>query len=53
MAWYSLGAGILMDAGYEIAGAISFMHNIMRELLGIIFVPIIAKKTERDIDRVA
>lgn len=45
MAWYSLGAGILMDAGYEIAGAISFMHNIMRELLGIIFVPIIAKKT--------
>ena len=43
-AWYSLAAGIIMDAGYEAAGAISFMHNIMRELCGIIFVPLIAKR---------
>ena len=43
-AWYSLGAAIIMDAGFEAAGAISFMHNIMRELFGIVFVPIIAKR---------
>ena len=33
-----------MDAGYEAAGAISFMHNLMRELFAIVFVPIIAKR---------
>ena len=43
-AWYSLGAAIIMDAGYEAAGAISFMHNLMRELFAIVFVPIIAKR---------
>lgn len=41
--WYSLGAGILMDAGYMTAGAISFMHNVMREVFSIILVPIVAK----------
>ncbi len=41
--WYSLGAGILMDAGYVTAGAISFMHNVMREVFSIILVPIVAK----------
>ncbi|MBR5128854.1 MAG: lysine exporter LysO family protein [Firmicutes bacterium] len=41
--WYSLGAGILMDAGYMTAGAISFMHNVMREVFSIILVPIVAR----------
>ena len=41
--WYSLGAGILMDAGYVTAGAISFMHNVMREVFSIILVPIVAR----------
>ena len=41
--WYSLGAGIIMDAGYVTAGAISFMHNVMREVFSIILVPIVAR----------
>ncbi len=41
--WYSLGAGIIMDAGYMTAGAISFMHNVMREVFSIILVPIVAR----------
>ena len=44
LAWYSLGSAILLDAGLVSAGAISFMHNVMRELCAIIFIPIIAKK---------
>ena len=43
MGWYSLGAGILMDAGHVTAGAISFMHNVMREVFSIILIPIVAK----------
>ena len=43
-AWYSLGAGIIMDAGFEVAGAISFLHNVMRELFAIVFIPFVAKK---------
>ncbi|MDO4870073.1 MAG: lysine exporter LysO family protein [Bacillota bacterium] len=43
-AWYSLAASIIIDAGHEAAGAISFMHNIMRELFGIVFVPLVAKR---------
>ena len=42
--WYSLGAGLLMDAGLMTAGAISFMHNVMRELVSIIITPTVAKK---------
>ena len=44
LAWYSLGSAILLDAGLVSAGAISFMHNVMRELCAIIFIPIVAKK---------
>ena len=43
MGWCSLGAGILMDAGYMTAGAISFMHNVMREVFSIILIPIVAR----------
>lgn len=41
--WYSLSAGLIMDAGYVSAGAISFMHNVMREVFSIILVPIVAR----------
>lgn len=44
LAWYSMGSAILLDAGLVSAGAISFMHNVMRELCAIIFIPIVAKK---------
>lgn len=41
--WYSLAPGIIMDKGFLMAGAISFMHNVMRELLAIISIPFVAK----------
>lgn len=42
--WYTLAPGIIMEAGYMTASAISFLHNIMRELLSIVFIPLVAKK---------
>ncbi len=42
--WYSLAPGIIMDAGYMTASAISFLHNVMRELFAILFIPVVAKK---------
>lgn len=42
--WYSLAPGLIMDAGYIEASAISFMHNILRELLSIIFIPLVARR---------
>lgn len=44
LGWYSLAPGIIMEAGYVTTSAISFMHNVSRELLSIIFIPPIAKK---------
>lgn len=43
LGWYSLAPGIIMEAGYVTASAISFMHNVMRELFSIIFIPLVAK----------
>lgn len=42
--WYSLAPGIIMDAGYLTASAVSFLHNVMRELLAILFMPLVAAK---------
>lgn len=42
--WYSLAPALIMDAGMVSAGAISFMHNVMREIFGIVLIPIIARK---------
>lgn len=44
LGWYSLAPGIIMDNGYVVAGAVSFVHNVLRELLSIIIIPIVAKK---------
>lgn len=41
--WYSLAPIILADYSAKIS-AISFLHNIMREVLGLIIIPIVAKK---------
>jgi len=41
--WYSLAPGIIMDQGYVVTGAISFMHNVMREIISIITIPFVAK----------
>ena len=42
--WYTLAPGIIMEAGYMTASAVSFLHNVMRELASIIFIPLVAKK---------
>ncbi|MBQ1395676.1 MAG: lysine exporter LysO family protein [Eubacterium sp.] len=40
--WYSMAPGIILDAGYATASAVSFLHNVLRELLAIILIPTIA-----------
>ena len=42
--WYSLAPGLIMEAGYLTSGAVSFLHNVMRELFSILFVPLVARK---------
>ena len=41
--WYTLAPAIIMEKS-EYIGTVSFMHNVMRELLGIVFIPMVAKK---------
>lgn len=42
--WYTMAPGVIAGAGYEIAGAISFLHNVLRETLGIILLPFLSEK---------
>lgn len=42
--WYTLAPGMLTEAGFAVAGAVSFMHNVIRETLGIVLIPMAAKK---------
>ena len=44
--WYSYAPIVIASAGqqYMITSAISFMHNVIREVTGIIFIPLVAKK---------
>ena len=42
--WYTMAPGLMVEAGFVVSGAISFMHNVIRETLGIIFIPLLAKK---------
>lgn len=42
--WFTLAPILISEQGYVIAGAISFMHNIIREFGGIVLIPIVAKK---------
>ena len=42
--WYTLAPGIIMENGYVTASAVAFLHNVMRELFSIVFVPFVAKK---------
>lgn len=45
--WYTYAPVVIAGAGkqYMIASAVSFMHNVIRETAGIVFIPILAKKT--------
>ncbi len=42
--WYTYAPGIITEAGYVMAGAVSFLHNVIRETAGIILIPFIAQK---------
>lgn len=41
--WYTFAPVSIAGEGYIIAGAISFMHNVIRELSGLILIPLLAK----------
>ena len=41
--WYTLAPGLITEAGHTVAGAVSFMYNVMRETLGIIGIPLFAR----------
>lgn len=42
--WYTLAPGIIMDAGLVTASAVAFLHNVLRELLSILLIPLVAEK---------
>lgn len=41
--WYTLAPAMLAEYSIEVS-ALSFMHNVMRELIGLLLLPIVAKK---------
>ena len=43
MGWYSLSGILLTEAGNPTGGTISFLANVMREMLTFVSVPFIAK----------
>lgn len=42
--WYTLAPSIISSAGHAVAGAVAFLHNVLREILGIILLPLVASK---------
>ena len=44
--WYTYAPTVIASAGSEfmVASAVSFMHNVIREVSGIVLIPILAKK---------
>ena len=42
--WYTLAPSVISGAGHAVAGAISFLHNVLRETLGIILLPLVASR---------
>lgn len=42
--WYTFAPISIANAGYVMASAVSFLHNVIRELGGIILIPILAKR---------
>ena len=43
LGWYSLSGILLTNAGNPIAGAISFLSNVFREMLTFVLIPFLAK----------
>lgn len=44
LGWYSLAPVMIMEKGMITVSAISFMHNVFRELIALLFMPLVAKK---------
>ena len=42
--WYTYAPNVILQAGHPVASAISFLHNVLREVIGIIGVPFFAAK---------
>lgn len=42
--WYTLAPSVISSAGHAVAGAVAFLHNVLRETLGIILLPLVASK---------
>ena len=42
--WYTMAPSVIASAGHTMASAVSFQHNVLREMLGIILLPVIAGK---------
>ena len=42
--WYTMAPSVISGAGHAVAGAVSFLHNVLRETAGLIFLPLIASK---------
>lgn len=42
--WYTFAPGVIAEAGHAVAGAVSFMHNVIRETVGIIIIPVAAAR---------
>lgn len=44
--WYTYAPNIITGAGaqYTVAGAVSFMHNVIRETSGLVLIPLLARK---------
>ncbi len=42
--WYTLAPSVISGAGHAVAGAVSFLHNVLRETLGIILLPLAASR---------
>ena len=43
LGWYSLASAMLVEYSAKVS-AISFMHNVIREVIGILFIPVCAKR---------
>ena len=42
--WYTMAPSVIASAGHTMASVVSFLHNVLREMLGIILLPVIAGK---------
>ena len=42
--WYTFAPVSITNAGHVVAGAVSFMHNVFREMSGIVLIPLLAKR---------